>query len=495
MRVSTSLAGVPAFSVVFMSVLLLATFDIRADVESSAAVDGRWLEGFGLESDCNGSIHDIVEATDGMIYVGGDFTRCGTTEAFRVARFDPASQTWSSLDGALGNGASDTVRAIAVSKEAVYIGGSFLQVDCEQAWECSGSAALHVARWDGEQWHAVGSSGSNGVDGPVRTLLADGNELFLGGAFDRVHCPDPMSCDDVNSRGIVLWDGTQWHPLADGVDGSVAAIEARGDDLYVAGFFNTLGDGQPITPWSIARWNRSGKGWHSLSDGLQVSLSGSISDLVLVDDELVMVGAFSVSPPSGPEFFGLARVDLDSGEWSGANLPVPFAQPTALSHLGDALYVGGFGPEPANLVRWFNQQWTQLGSNLSGFVYALQTDADDRLIVMGQFFSAGNQASRNLAVYQTRGTLTVNVSGETDDRVVSNPAGIDCPGSCSASFKWDQEVTLQALASPGQALQVWSEPACESEPVRSVFLLQDLEVEAVFDRSPLIFRDRFQNPN
>ncbi len=57
--------------------------------------------------------------------------------------------------------------------------------------------------------------------------------------------------------------------------------------------------------------------------------------------------------------------------------------------------------------------------------------------------------------------LTVAVTG--DGLVSSDPSGVTCPGTCSASFAEDTRVTLTAIASRGHVLQGWG-GACAGTP-------------------------------
>ena len=45
--------------------------------------------------------------------------------------------------------------------------------------------------------------------------------------------------------------------------------------------------------------------------------------------------------------------------------------------------------------------------------------------------------------------LTVKGAGATPGRVISTPAGIDCPGRCTASFPVGTAVELTPAAEPG----------------------------------------------
>src|SRR4029453_16101587 len=57
-------------------------------------------------------------------------------------------------------------------------------------------------------------------------------------------------------------------------------------------------------------------------------------------------------------------------------------------------------------------------------------------------------------------TLTVTKSGTGAGPVTSNPAGINCGGTCSASFSFNSGVTLTAAASAGSTFTGWSGGGC-----------------------------------
>jgi hypothetical protein len=54
--------------------------------------------------------------------------------------------------------------------------------------------------------------------------------------------------------------------------------------------------------------------------------------------------------------------------------------------------------------------------------------------------------------------LTVNYSGDGIGTVTSSPAGVNCPGTCSASFQQGTVVTLSAVPADGVTFAGWSGP-------------------------------------
>lgn len=56
--------------------------------------------------------------------------------------------------------------------------------------------------------------------------------------------------------------------------------------------------------------------------------------------------------------------------------------------------------------------------------------------------------------------ITVTLEGEGEGRVVSEPAGIDCAATCSASFKEADQVTFRAIAAAGSYFSGWRGGPC-----------------------------------
>ena len=76
----------------------------------------------------------------GRVYVGGQFTAAGGVGANRVARFDPAGNTWSALGTATQNGVNGDVSALAIDGQGrAYLGGFFTQA--------GGIPSTYIARW------------------------------------------------------------------------------------------------------------------------------------------------------------------------------------------------------------------------------------------------------------------------------------------------------------------------------------------------------------
>jgi len=89
--------------------------------------------------------------------------------------------------------------------------------------------------------------------------------------------------------------------------------------------------------------------------------------------------------------------------------------------------------------------------------------------------------SANQAVPQTTSyALTVKVTGTSTGTVTSNPAGISCPSTCTASFNSGTVVTLTATPAKGAYLEAWS-GACSGHATCKVTMKAAESVTATFN--------------
>jgi hypothetical protein len=147
-----------------------------------------------------------------------------------------SANTWSDV----GNGPGGTVNAIYIEGPNVYVGGSFSNAG-------SNPNADGIARWDGTNWHALGTGTSGGV---VYAIAVVGEDVYAGGLFLNM---GGVSTADYLAR----WDGTAWYGVGSPILSSwVQVLVADGHNLYVGGNFTNAG-GQR-SEWHSSN---SGSGW------------------------------------------------------------------------------------------------------------------------------------------------------------------------------------------------------------------------------------------
>jgi trimeric autotransporter adhesin len=412
----------------------VARFDLGSQSWSSL--------GSGASNGVNLEVFDL--ATSGSaVYVGGDFTQAGVLSANAVARFDLSVQSWTGLGNGSGNGINASVTAFAASGNTVYAGGFFSAA--------GGAAANRVARFDtvARTWSSLGSGASNGVNDTVAALAVSGNSVFVGGLFSQAGGipANRIARFDLTTQS--------WAGLGSGITGgSVSALAVVGDTLYVGGSFSQAG-GVPANnvarfdiatqTWSsvgsgaangvngvarsfavfgntvyvsgnflqaggvavnaLARFDLGTQTWSAVGSGL----NGAVTRMAASGSMLYIVGSFTLA--GGLSANRVARFDTATQTYAslgaGANATV---RSVAVS--GNAVYVGGdftqAGGLPASRVARFDlgpQTWSSLGNGAANgiegtLVNAVGTGTDGTVYVGGVFLRAGAELSLNIAGYR-----------------------------------------------------------------------------------------------
>ncbi|PQJ78990.1 PQQ-dependent sugar dehydrogenase [Polaribacter porphyrae] len=115
----------------------------------------------------NNEIRSLHLDSNGILYVGGNFSKAGDKNASRIATWN--GKNW----GTLGAGTSGFVHAIVSTPTDVFLGGNFA---------IAGTKTVNrIAKWNKttSSWSTLGK----GVNNNVNALLHDGTYLYVGGAF------------------------------------------------------------------------------------------------------------------------------------------------------------------------------------------------------------------------------------------------------------------------------------------------------------------------
>jgi len=103
-----------------------------------------------------------------------------------------------------------------------------------------------------------------------------------------------------------------------------------------------------------------------------------------------------------------------------------------------------------------------------------------RTIAVALFIGCGSGSGSGRVDY---GGYRVSVDITGTGAIISTPAGINCPGTCSASFLAGTRVSLVAAPVAGSVLQAWGKP-CIGGGACSITLDADTEVTATFVPAP-----------
>lgn len=257
-------------------------------------------------------VRAIAVASNGDVWIGGDFTSVGSAAAAAkgLARWNLATGTWTAFNPATAS--FNKVNALAIdSTGLVYVGGNFTD------WNGNANSD-NIVSYNGSVFAPL----LTGTNSAVTSLAIapDGLTLYIGGAFT------------TPQTRIMKWSGGAFAALGPGSDGEVDAL-AFGPDgrLYAGGSF-------AVTPAAgqIAVWN--GTGWSPLGAGVGPAANGVLAIAVTPAGIVYAGGKFQTAG-------GLTLPDRIAG-WNGSawfyvDVDMPGATNfNALALNRDDLYVG-----------------------------------------------------------------------------------------------------------------------------------------------------------
>lgn len=315
-----------------------------------------------------------VFATDLTVANGDPVAACYRDESlglgnYRALRFD--GSTWHRLT----DGDDLTSSKVIAIGDTIYSGGLGV-----------------LSKWDGEKWAQFG----NGLgfydlrtDGfsktRVNAIAISENNVFIGGFF--------VIANGQTCWNIARWDGSTWHPLGQGLNGTVHALAVHGDEVFAGGQFTEAGG---LDSNFIARWD--GHQWHPLGSG-----TDNIVRALAIDESGHLFAGGNFSTAGGVAANKIAKWDGNSWSALGAgvnstviSIAIP---PPEFPGNGAQLYIGGSftradGAEAPCLASWDGSHWTHVGGGLGHFdelpsVRALSFFGN-RLFVGGNFEYAGS---------------------------------------------------------------------------------------------------------
>jgi len=184
------------------------------------------------------AVHD--DGAGPALYAGGRFSSVGGVggpTALNIARWDGVA--WS----AVGTGLASLDGRPSVRSLAVYDDGSGAVLVAGGKFDVPGGGSAvqlaNIALWDGSDWRPLGG----GVAGPTPVSPAvqameihnpgSGPQLYVGGTL--------TLADGSPASYLARWDGEEWSAVGDGLEAPVFALathdDGRGTRLYAGGGF------------------------------------------------------------------------------------------------------------------------------------------------------------------------------------------------------------------------------------------------------------------
>ncbi len=375
-----------------------------------------WVHGFGGSGVVPPDTVFAVEVlNDGDLIIGGDFDYAGGALCNNIARYNPATEMWSSLGTGVGGVPNARINAIMeLPGGDILAGGEFTVA--------GGVPAQYLALWNGSTWSGFGQvQGQPGVHGGVRALARMPDGTIIAGGNNH-------GANDIPG-GIQQWDGLNWQPLGEGANRIVNALAVLSDGrLLVGGDFSQAG-GAPAG--RVAIWD--GESWSTLGSAIPTS-SGTIvySLCPLPGGGAVIGGNFTTA--GGVVASRIAT--WDGSVWSpmgaGFNSHV-----LALARAANGQIVAGgsftlSGATSASfLAHWSGTSWSSLGGGTNSTVRAMTSAPASDIVVAGSFSSAAGEPAPRIARYTFGGPCcgSADFDGDGD---IGTDADIEAFFACLA---------------------------------------------------------------
>lgn len=441
----------------------------RANLAKLSISDGTAVAAWNPSADAG--VNALVLDGSGALYAGGAFTEIGSIQRSYLARLSTSGA--GVVDPVWNPAPSGSINALALDAGNLFVGGWFSSVEsglvrnlakvstagtgtADTGWDPSPDNVVRSIAVDGAggviaggQFGTVGkqvhlahvrisSTGTaqDSVDveqrGAVITSIAeqaDGSKI-IGGAFSKVGTLGRRNLLRLDAQGRL---DAEWAPDPDGM---VSALAVVGDQVYVAGAFQTI---RGVLRQGLARIDGTGLGLPD--EGWNMGVWGSVNALEMHSHSLYVGGSFAAI--GGVQRQGLAKIDLASGlidpDWNvAANADVV----SIVSDGKDSIFVGGGfiiigGIERRRLAKVsadgagaVDPLWNPAPNQQ---VTALAIDADGRLYAGGLFTSIGGQPRARIARLSTDGTAVVDPTWNPSPSGSIHSLAVSASGSIYAS--------------------------------------------------------------
>lgn len=272
----------------------------------------------------------------------------------------------------------------------------------------AGGASLpgNVARWRTSEWTDL----AGGLNGTVFAMSAHQDRLYVGGSL--------QAAGALALRNVACWDGETWSALGEGVPFRVRAMAVYRAKLVVAG-----DAASPDALGGILEWN--GSSWQPLAQGVAgTTTAAGIQALLPLADSLYAGGNFSQAGQQCVR--NVAR--WDGTQWHPLGEGPRGAGVSALSTIGNQLAAGA-----AELSVWDGTSWN--------------AHAASELISSGNSISLASSGSNLMALGYSRNP----VSGGPLTVVLVRDDGVEIQGLGSRS-QGLPEINALAASSTGVVL-------------------------------------------
>lgn len=428
-------------------------------VLASPALAGVSVDTTFADPALDGTVNAIAVASDGKIVVGGSFIQAGATGRQRLARFNSDGTLDTTFVNPRING---EVNALAIDRNGkIVVGGNFSGVDF--------TTYNNLARVNSDGTLDSTFADPN-LNAAVFGLVIDSNDkIVVVGQFGAI-------VGSVNRFGLARFntDGSADTSMTTdpgigvtpgGLKASAVVVDSTGR-IVVGGDFTNINGANAAVRNQLARFAANG----TLDTTFDPNLNGAVMSLAIdSNDKIVVAGDFTAFDSGGNWSERLGRLNSNGTADTGFPDPQINTQVNALKiDQNGKIVVGGQFTSAGGQARSIMARFTAAGALDTSFVppaftggganvKAIATDSSGRLIIGGSFATVGGATRTNLARLVESATLTVVKAGAGSGVVTSSVGGINCGATCTVStIGSGTSVTLTAAADSGSTFSGWS---------------------------------------
>lgn len=228
------------------------------------------------------------------------------------------------------SGGSQTVNLYAVEE----FNGNV--VACGEFNRVGNKAISGIMQWDGSVWDSLGSGLSGNIVGTAPVMYPHdmchlGTDLIVAGNF--------LKAGGITVNGIARWDGSQWHNLGAGFNGTVYGTCVFNGELYAGGDF-TMSGSTPLK--CIAKWN--GTAW--VDPGFRMYYNNSayysfVHTLKVLNSKLYISGGFDRVVQGSTIHLGQGICAFDGTNIDTLSGGTPNREIEGIAYYNGEIYAGG----------------------------------------------------------------------------------------------------------------------------------------------------------
>ncbi len=266
---------------------------------------------------------------------------------------------------------------------------------------CGLLCSFNVFAADDDYWVAFAGGSPPGVTlagavGSVNAMVTVGNNLYVAGQFDTV--------SGVAASNIARWNGSSWSALGTGTNNTISALAVDGSgNVYAGGLFTTAGG---VTVNRVAKWN--GSAWSALGSGMGLAVNALCFDN---SGNLYATGNFTTA--GGVAASKIAK--WNGSAWGALGSGLDNVGLALVAGAGNDIYVGGAfttagGITVNRVAKWNGSAWSALGAGFAQNVLTLAwKSSTSTLLAAGYFNSPSGVVQWNGAVWSAHGSTVTRV--------------------------------------------------------------------------------------